>query len=91
MLIELGMWTMKARVDERRLGWLKELLESGEDRVAKRVVMVQKKLEIKGSWYSEVRKGALEYGIDVEMVDRMSKKKWKNMVRMKIEKKMEEI
>ena len=41
--------------------------------------------------YSEVRKGALEYGIDVEMVDRMSKKKWKNMVKMKIEKKMEEI
>mgnify|MGYP001797859131 CR=1 FL=1 len=91
MLIELGMWTMKARVDERRLGWLKELLESGEDRVAKQVVMEQKKLEMEGCWYSEVRKGALEYGIDVEMVDRMSKKKWKNMVKMKIEKKMEEI
>ena len=89
LLLETGVWTMKARVDYRKLMLFHNIKHSEDDRIIKKIVSVQEKEVRTTTWIAGVREAVEYYGI-VKSVDEVLKSGWKKHVKERITSKVEE-
>ena len=89
LLLELGILTMKARVDYRKLMLYHNLSNSDDRRIAKNLIIEQKKMNRKGTWFNRVQEIMVEYEID-DNPQKVLKSGWKKNVKQKIREKTEE-
>ena len=83
------MWTMDARIKYKKLMLYHNIEHSGEERVIRKILNVQKEEVRDTTWYADVRRTIKKYGIKKE-VGRVMKSEWKKEVKEKIGKKVEE-
>ena len=88
LLLELGILTMKARIDYRKLMLYHNLVNSDDRRIAKQLIEEQKKMDRDGTWYSGIQKIMLEYEIEDTAIEEL-KSSWKKKVKGKIYEKTE--
>ena len=89
LLLELGLPTMKARVEYRKLMLYHNLVNSDEKRIARKVVEVQREMDRNGTWLSGVQKIMKNYGIE-DTTSEDVKSTWKKKVKERIREKTEE-
>ena len=89
LLLELGMLTMKARVDYRKLMLYHNLVNSDDRRIAKHLIREQQKMDRKGTWLYGVQEIMKYYGVEDNPQETL-KSAWKRMVKQKIRDKTEE-
>ena len=80
ILLETGMWTMKARVAYKKLMLCNNILQSEESRVTKKIVEEQQKEERKGTWFEEIKGYIKHYEIEGDP-SIMLKSSWKKEVK----------
>ena len=66
IICELGIRPIMLTLLYKKLMLYHNLMNSDEERMAKKLVEVQKESKIEQCWYAEMRKEAEEIGIDVE-------------------------
>ena len=88
LLLETGMWKMRARVDYRKLMLFHNISNSEDERVIKKILKVQKEEVRNTTWYAVILKIMEKYEIELE-VEEVMKSEWKKNVKKQIEKKME--
>ena len=71
ILSEVGMWTVEIQIQYKKLLLLHTLLNSDDERIAKKVLLEQMKQDIPKSWYPEVKRIAEENEIDLA-IDEMT-------------------
>ena len=91
ILNELGMWTMEARVVEKRMLLYHNIMNTKGKRICKEIVEEQRKLEVENGWYNQVKKESQKYGIEIDKIKIRSKLQWKRTVKRSIEKKIKEV
>ena len=89
LLMELGLPTMKARVDYRKLMLYHNLQNSDEKRIAKQVIKEQLKMNREGTWINTAQEIMTEYDIEDTVLDDL-KSAWKKKVKDRIKLKTEE-
>ena len=88
LLMETGWWTMRARMEYRKLMLYHNIKRSDEKRVIKRVLEKQKEEDRPTTWYSSVKEIMKRYGIMLD-VNVSSKSQWKKHVKKLIYKQVE--
>ena len=88
LLLETGMWNMKARVDYRKLMLYHNISNSEDDRIIKQILKVQEGEVRSTTWYAGVNKIVEMYEISVK-AEEVLKSEWKKKVKEQIGKKME--
>ena len=83
LLMETGWWTMEARVDYRKLMLFHNILNSDNKRTIKRIILIQKRENREGTWYTSVKKILTKYNINTSATSTL-KSKWKEEVKRKI-------
>ena len=91
LLNETGMWPFSCIVWYKHFMWYHALLHSEEERMARKVLMMQIKNKEDESWMKQLRKVAekMEVNIKEEEVKLMNKAKYKKHVKEQIKKKIE--
>ena len=89
LLMELGLWTMKHKIQYKKLMLYHNLLVSNEVRIVRRMVVYQKEEGREGTWASGVLRAMKEAGIKTKPED-VLKSKWKKEVKAKLSAKNEE-
>ena len=88
LLWELGLPTMRARINYRKLMLYHNLSNSDDKRIAKQVLETQKTIDRQGTWFNGIKKLLQEYNLeDTVKVD--LKSRWKNKVKKSIKEKTE--
>ena len=83
LLMELGCWTMKARISYRKLMLYHNIQRSDDKRVVKRLTEIQKEWSRETTWYKGVERDLKKYGIEMKAGE-TKKSKWKKHVKRKI-------
>ncbi len=83
LLMELGMWMMKYRIQYKKLMLYHNLIHSNKERIARRMVMYQLEEGRKGTWAFGVEKSIKEAKIEIKAED-VLKSKWKKEVKSKL-------
>ena len=84
MLMEVGWWTVKARVSYRRLMLYHNIMKSDDRRTIKKIVEEQKKETRESTWLASVKKDLEKYNLEVIDVEEVLKSTWKKEVKKKI-------
>ncbi len=80
VLMETGWWTMKARIEYKKLMLFHNITRSDEERVIKAVLERQKKEDRPKTWHSNIQKLIKQYGIKLD-ASNSSKSQWKKHVK----------
>ena len=86
LLWELGLPTMRARINYRKLMLYHNLSNSDDRRIAKRVLEAQKDMDRPGTWFDGLKKLLIEYNLQDTVKDDV-KSRWKNKVKKQIKEK----
>ena len=89
MLMEVGWWTVKARVSYRRLMLYHNIIRSDERRTIKKIIEAQKKEVRESTWLASVKKDLEKYDLESVVVEEVLKSTWKKEVKKKINEKEE--
>jgi hypothetical protein len=90
LLLETGWWTMRARVDYKKLMLLHNIVQSDERRFIKRLIVEQEKENRESTWYGSVKRIKAKY--DIQLDEKVTlKSTWKRHVKQKIAEKEEVI
>jgi hypothetical protein len=84
MLMEVGWWSMRARVSYRRLMLYHNITRSDERRTIKKIVKEQGKEERETTWLASLRKDLEKYQLTNIEVKETLKSAWKREVKRKI-------
>jgi len=87
ILKECGIWPIEDRINERKLMWYHNLLNSKDKRLAKIILITQMKtINNYQNWYTEIRTIANVYKINIskEKVTNTSKDQWKKAIKKNI-------
>ena len=86
ILNETGMWTLKCRIIYKRLMLHRHLMISDNGRVAKAILLEQKKYEINDCLMSEMKSDAEELNVNLDALHEMKTKKseMKKLLKMRI-------
>ena len=90
LLLECGMWTMMGRIHYKKLRLYHNILNSSDDRLLKRIVLIQEEEERKGTWYEEITKIILKYDMKDMEVRETPKSTWKRIAKRNISTVMEQ-
>ena len=88
LLMEVGWWTMKARLEYRKLMLYHNIMNSDERRVSKQLLEVQENEIRETTWLAEVRKVIERLGITLNVKETL-KSTWKREMKRKINEEME--
>eukprot|EP00794_Sanderia_malayensis_P015001 gene15001-16550_t len=88
LLKELGIWTLKRKVDYQRLMLFQNLMKSDESRLGRQIVEEQMKCRGR-NWFNYTKQIAEEIGIELERVFELSKEQWKREVKNKVQESLE--
>ena len=88
LLMETGMWTMKARIDYRKLMLFHNIKNSEDSRIIKQILKVQEEEIRETTWYADIQ-GLLEKYQVTSQVEEVLKSAWKKEVKEKIKRKIE--
>jgi hypothetical protein len=88
LLMEVGWWTMEARLAYKKLMLYHNITRSDDKRTVKRIVEEQEQEARETTWYSSIKRLLLEYGITLQAKE-TEKSTWKKMVKQKITEKTE--
>lgn len=80
LLMETGWWTMRARMEYKKLMLYHNIRRSDEKRVIKAVLERQKEEDRETTWYSGVQTIIERYGVKLD-VNKVSKSQWKKHVK----------
>ena len=86
--MEVGWWTMKARLEYRKLMLYHNIMKSDERRVTKQLLEVQENEIRETTWLAEVRKVIVRLGISLNVKETL-KSTWKREMKRKINEEME--
>ena len=89
ILMETGWWTMKAKIEYKKLMLYHNIQNSHEERIIKQILNIQKAEGREGTWYSEVKKSINMYKIEID-VKEVSKSVWKKTIKKQITNHLEE-
>ena len=89
LLYELGLPTMMSRIHYRKLMLYHSMVNSGERRIATKVLNAQRLMDREGTWLGGVKKNMREYEIDDTTMEDL-KSRWKEKVKKCIIIKVEE-
>ena len=90
LLMETGWLTMEARLDYKKLMLFHNIMNSDEKRVLKKLLLVQKQENRKGTWYTNTCTIIQKYGIELD-IDVVLKSEWKSEVKTKIREQTEQV
>ena len=93
IIAETGIWPYKYTIVYKRLMLLHHFIHSSEERIARQIVLKQKRLcRVEKNWYSGVEEwmNIIQLETDTEKIEKISKSNWKEMVKDRIEKVIEE-
>ena len=90
ILCELGMWKVIHRINEKRLMYIHNVLNSEDGRQAKEVMRRFINDKMNNTWSDVVMKLETLYGIEVKDAEMCTKKEWKKKVENKINRIIEE-
>ena len=82
ILMETGWWTMKARIEYKKMMLYHNIENSHEERIIKKILNIQKEERREGTWYSEVKKSINMYKIQID-VKAVNKSVWKKTIKNK--------
>ena len=87
MLYETGIWRIKDVILYRKLMLLHNILQSGDNRVMKRIILDQEMYPFPGCWLQKVKEDALEIGIVVKLkeIQKTMKQQYKSVIKRRIE------
>ena len=91
LLNELGIWTIEERMKYRKIMLYHNLINSNDDRLAKKVVLEHKGNHEKNSFYNTVEVMTKTLGIEITEIDEMTKPQLKRKVKEKIAERMKKI
>ena len=83
LLMEVGWWTMRARLAYKKLMLYHNIVRSDEKRVVKKIVKVQEDEKRETTWYSSIVREMKKYSITLEAKDTL-KSTWKKEVKARI-------
>ena len=83
LLLEMGLPTMNARINYRKLMLYHNIRNSDEKRIVKKLVEEQKKMDREGTWWNGVEKIMEKYGLD-DTTDEDLKSTWKTKIKSRI-------
>ena len=84
LLNEVGIWTIEERLKYRKIMLYHNLINSDDDRLAKKVVLENKDNDEKDTFYESVTKMTSSLGIDINNIEEMSKEQLKNKMKLEI-------
>ena len=91
LLNELGIWKIEHRLNYRRIMLVQNILKSDDRRLCKRLLKEQEKEdEDDDTLYATTKKALEKYGIDIRLIENMTKSELKRRVKSRIEEEMEE-
>ena len=82
ILMETGWWTMKARIEYKKMMLYHNIENSHEERIIKKILNIQKEERRESTWYSEVKKSINMYKIQID-VKAVNKSVWKKTIKNK--------
>ena len=88
LLNEIGIWSIEERMKYRKIMLYHNLINSSDKRLAKRLILQQKKDEEEDTFYDTVKKMAETLNIDIKEVDTMTKAVLKQNIKKKIGERM---
>jgi hypothetical protein len=88
LLNEVGVWTIKERLKYRKIMLYHNLINSNNNRLAKRLVMEQREQQEDDTFYETVKEMLLTLGINISEVNKMTKAAVKKMVKERIGERM---
>ena len=83
VIMETGMWKMRARIAYKKLMLYQNILKSDSKRLVKRILLAQMERDRKGTWYREIVKIMTKYNI-ADKAKEMTKSAWKKTVKERI-------
>ena len=89
LLMEVGWWTMRARVAYQKLMLYHNILRSDTKRTLQKLLIAQEKEARETTWFSNVQREIKKYSIELDPKESL-KSTWKKEVKNKINKRMEE-
>ena len=85
LLNELGIWPLEDILNYKKMMLLQNLLASDDSRMAKNLIIHQKKFEVEASWYVNVNNIGKHYVIQMENEELLNNKQaWKKHVKEQI-------
>jgi hypothetical protein len=93
VLSEMHIWTVEIQIKNKKLLLMHSLINSDDERIAKKVLSEQIKKEVSHCWYSELEVIADECEIDISIknITTKTKAEWKKIVKIKCNKMMEKV
>ena len=90
IIIETGIWPIKYKIAYKQMMLYRNILMSSDDRIAKQIVNQQEQYGINNCLYSRIQSNAeiLKLNLTELKNGSISKSQWKNMVKNRIQKKM---
>ena len=83
-LSEIGIWSLRSYILYKKLLLLQKLQKSETDRLAKRILDEQINGDHQNCWYSDIKKTADEYKIDINKAKEGTKGEWKTAIKRDI-------
>lgn len=88
LLNELGVWTIEQRMRYRKIMLYHNLVNSDDERLAKKIVLEQRKTEEKDSFYNTVKEMTIALSINIDTIETMTKAALKRKIKEQIGKAM---
>ena len=83
LLLETGTLTVEARIHYKKLMLYHNIINSDDERIVKKVILLQRETPRKGTWYSGIEVLLKKYDI-TEVVEEVEKSTWKRTVKTNI-------
>ena len=84
LLMELGIWTMKYRIQYKKMMLYHNVLHSQKERTMQKIVLYQKEEKRPGTWTSRVLQAIKEANIELDP-EEVLKSSWKKEVKSKLQ------
>ena len=86
IIAETGIWPYQYIVEYKMLMFAHTLVNSDEDRIARRVLIEQSKSTTTDNYYNDIKAKANKFGVDVsiEILEETSKSQWKRTIKQNI-------
>ena len=88
ILIELGMWTMKWRINNKKIMLLHKIMNRGEDNIVKKIISGQVRMNMENCWAEDVKITLNELNLEVGSLVILSSSEAKKKVKILINNKM---
>ena len=89
-LSEIGIPPIEVQIEIKKLSLYHELMNSKNNRIARRILMEQKMNDKDNSWWSEVSEILTKLKVETINVEQISKGEWKKILKRKISEQLDE-